>query len=130
MTMTAAVKVYSSIYDVDNSGIVPEPEPGDSVLGGHAICLATREVIDGEHYFGSPNSWGADWGDAGWCYYKADSLNSWFLEGWVGHLGPVDPYEEPSDCAIAGTAAGVLNAIAKIWGSDTRMKPVRYRVNR
>jgi C1A family cysteine protease len=51
---------------VKRTGRVPLPRPGDSLLGGHAICAVGYD--DREQSFIFRNSWGAGWGDQGYGY--------------------------------------------------------------
>ena len=43
--------------------------------------------------------------------------------------GGLPPIPDPSQCGIAGAAAGVLNAAAKLVGSSTRLQPVIVALN-
>lgn len=60
--------VYSSFESdaVARTGIVPMPKPDESVLGGHAVAAVGYD--DGQQAFIVRNSWGAEWGDQGYCY--------------------------------------------------------------
>ena len=73
--------VYSSISAAGQKGEIPLPDPGDRVLGGHAVAIAG---FDDARQIKSPggrasvgaflirNSWGPDWGAAGygWLPYE------------------------------------------------------------
>lgn len=76
--------VHSGWYDpnpengcIDHTG---HPGPGD---GGHATCLIGHTIQKGRIYFVSQNSWGKDYGMAG---YFTMSEDEWF-EGYIGQ-GP------------------------------------------
>jgi len=56
--------VYSSIYDVSDTGDIPFPKPGDIVLGGHAVVAVGYD--DGKKALKIRNSWGKDWGKQGY----------------------------------------------------------------
>lgn len=60
--------VYSSFESntVANTGIVPIPGVGDSLLGGH--CCYCLGYDDENSWFICRNSWGTAWGDAGHFY--------------------------------------------------------------
>lgn len=68
--------VYSSIAQAGTSGRIPYPEPGEKVLGGHAMLvigydedLEIRNANTGATTSGAllvRNSWGAGWGDHGY----------------------------------------------------------------
>ncbi len=51
---------------VKRDGIVPMPEPTDSLLGGHAVACVGYD--DRHQYFLFRNSWGEGWGDKGYGY--------------------------------------------------------------
>jgi C1A family cysteine protease len=79
------IQVYESFESqaVAETGIVPMPQPGEQLMGGHAvICVGYKPG-----YFIIRNSWGASWGDHGYFYLPTDFvLNSqytsdlWCLE--------------------------------------------------
>ncbi|MGI8847338.1 MAG: C1 family peptidase [Candidatus Dormibacteria bacterium] len=49
---------------VQSSGRVPLPQPGDSMLGGHAVACVGYDNHQASFIF--RNSWGSDWGDDGY----------------------------------------------------------------
>ncbi len=67
--------VYSSIRNTDK-GKIPYPSPGDSIIGGHAIMavgyddnITITNTGDNIQTTGAVlirNSWGSEWGDAGY----------------------------------------------------------------
>ena len=60
--------VYESFEskDVRKTGILPMPEIGERMVGGHAVCAVGYE--DKKQYFIIRNSWGSSWGDHGYFY--------------------------------------------------------------
>lgn len=60
--------VYESFESqaVKDTGNVPMPQSGEAVVGGHAVLVVGYD--DGERLFICRNSWGPDWGDAGYFY--------------------------------------------------------------
>jgi C1A family cysteine protease len=60
--------VYDSFESdaVAKNGIVPMPGHSENVLGGHAVLLVGYD--DAKQWFIVRNSWGASWGDKGYCY--------------------------------------------------------------
>ena len=78
--------VYTSFEsDVGADGIVPMPQPGEHVLGGHAVVAMGYKQIAGQLYFECRNSWAADWGDSGYFWLPAAYITSNSLAGdfWV-----------------------------------------------
>lgn len=51
--------------DVAKSGVVPMPAASEEVVGGH--CMLVVGYDDAQQAFITRNSWGADWGIAGYC---------------------------------------------------------------
>jgi C1A family cysteine protease len=69
--------VYESFEsDVGADGIVPMPQPSESVVGGHAVVALGYKQIKGQLYFECRNSWGSDWADQGYFWMPASYLTS------------------------------------------------------
>jgi C1A family cysteine protease len=78
--------VYESFEsDVGSDGIVPMPQPDESVLGGHAVVAIGYKQIRRQLYFECRNSWGADWADHGYFWMPATYVTSHSLarDFWV-----------------------------------------------
>jgi C1A family cysteine protease len=60
--------VYESFESqaVANTGLMPYPQPGEQLLGGHAVALVGYN--DATQRFIARNSWGTSWGDRGYFY--------------------------------------------------------------
>jgi C1A family cysteine protease len=58
--------VYESFRSVTHNGEVPLPSLGEKVIGGHAVLAVG--YADDEQKFVCRNSWGDQWGDAGYFY--------------------------------------------------------------
>ncbi len=78
----AGVTVYDSWFTkkVEKTGIIPMPSRGDSVSGGHAICIAGYS--DGKKFFKFKNSWGGVWGDAGYGYIPYAYMERYCMDAW------------------------------------------------
>jgi len=68
--------VYESFesQDVARSGIVPLPKQGEKQLGGHAVVAVGYD--DADQTFWVRNSWGAGWGQRGYCKMPYSYLTS------------------------------------------------------
>ena len=82
--VVCGIKVYESFESdiVANSGIVPMPKKGESILGGHAVLAVgynenKKQVI-------MRNSWGEEWGDNGYFYLPYDVFNYLIMDMWTG----------------------------------------------
>lgn len=128
--------VYQSIYQGSRTGRIPFPANGERVLGGHAVDVVgydnkmqIRNTYDGSVTTGAfliRNSWGRDWGEAGygWLPYeyvlKGLAVDFWSLlkNEWVdtGQFGlrqtlansPSEPeFESESEFESEPELAGV-----------------------
>jgi C1A family cysteine protease len=68
--------VYESFesQEVAQTGMVPMPSPGESVLGGH--CVVAVGYDDTQRTFIIRNSWGTGWGERGYCQMPYEYLIS------------------------------------------------------
>ncbi len=68
--------VYESFESpqVASSGIVPLPQKGERLLGGHAVMAAGFD--DTSKQFVVRNSWGTSWGQKGYCMIPYDYLTN------------------------------------------------------
>lgn len=65
--------VYESINDSSRTGIISIPEPGERLVGGHAVVAVGYQ--DEKEQVIIRNSWGKGWGDIGYGY-----LPYWYFE--------------------------------------------------
>jgi C1A family cysteine protease len=89
--------VYESFESIGADGVMPMPQPGEQVLGGHAVVIRGYDDVGAIHEsplqggaFLCQSSWGPEWGEGGclWMPYA-------FLENaaisqpdmWMAHLG-------------------------------------------
>jgi C1A family cysteine protease len=69
------IEIYSSFEsnDVDRTGIIPTPNRSkEEFLGGH--CMLIVGFDNATQYFKVLNSWGTDWGSAGYCFMAYDYI--------------------------------------------------------
>lgn len=80
--------VYESFESqaVADNGIVPMPRSGEQILGGHAVLAVGWKPINGDLYFECRNSWGPDWGDAGYFWMPAAYLEDSSLASDLWHI--------------------------------------------
>lgn len=66
--MLIGFSVYQSMEtsQVDQTGIVPLPSPGEQLLGGHCVLLVGYDTT--KQLFTFRNSWSTSWGDKGYGY--------------------------------------------------------------
>lgn len=78
-TPVIGVTLYESFEskDVERTGVVPMPGRNEQELGGHALYVAGYGQKPG--YFTVRNSWAANWGDKGDCYFPESYLGSKLL---------------------------------------------------
>ncbi len=79
--------VYESFESavVEQTGIVPMPQSGEQVLGGHAVVAVGYN--DTQQWFIVRNSWSDQWGDKGYCYMPYAYLTNPQLSSDFGPCG-------------------------------------------
>jgi hypothetical protein len=67
------LQLFSSFQQAGSTGLVPMPDPDNEKHdGGHAmLCVGYSDV---DQVFIVRNSWGADWGEEGYCYISYDYM--------------------------------------------------------
>ncbi len=70
------ISVYESFESSDaaRTGVIPMPKATEQLLGGHAILVVGYDLS--KKYFICRNSWGATWGDDGYCYLPLEYLTN------------------------------------------------------
>lgn len=85
------IAVYDS-FESDNAtktGLIPMPEPTETMLGGHAMAIIgyddNKVIGKSKGAFEVRNSWGTSWGDKGYCWIPYDYLNNTNLcdDNWI-----------------------------------------------
>ena len=69
---------------VAQTGIMTLPQPGEASLGGHAVTLAG--FSDAHQWFIVRNSWGKDWGDAGYFYMPYEYFLQYAWDFWTARV--------------------------------------------
>jgi C1A family cysteine protease len=62
--------VYESFENIGRDGVMPMPEQGEGILGGHAVLAVGYD--DTKKLLTVRNSWGTGWGDQGYFYMPYD----------------------------------------------------------
>jgi C1A family cysteine protease len=77
------IAVYESFEseEVTNTGIVPFPKTDERLVGGHAI-MAVGYDDEASHWI-IRNSWGASWGDNGYCYLPYEYASRLATDFWT-----------------------------------------------
>ena len=71
------LKLFNSFQNVGTKGIVPMPMTDENSHENHGLhAMLCVGYSDSERYFIVKNSWGADWGDNGYCYIPYDYLSN------------------------------------------------------
>jgi C1A family cysteine protease len=80
--------VYDSFESdaVASSGLVPMPQAGESLLGGHETLIFKKD--DPARMFTVRNEWGPNWGQGGNFLLPYDVFNALVIDCWMQHLGP------------------------------------------
>lgn len=65
-------KVYESFRSIDHTGIMPMPQDGEELLGGHAVVVVGYN--DDTKMFTIRNSWTENFGDNGYFYMPYEFL--------------------------------------------------------
>lgn len=92
--------VYESFESdaVAQTGDVPMPKSGEQVMGGHCVVVVGYTVRNGKPVWIIRNSWGTEWGDAGYCYMPQSYLTNTNLASdfWtVQQVESPDPAPQP-----------------------------------
>ena len=125
MTIVTGYRVFESMKEVGDDGIVPTPAPGEFLLGGHSSLYIGYKKIGGKNYFTNLNSWGQDVGDHGFFYWSDEAMASCLMDAWVAHLGAINPDgTEPSFCSVAQGWAGAYNKLNAFRGGKTRLRAI------
>lgn len=76
-----AVTLFESFEspEVERTGIIPMPGPGEKITGGHAMVIDAKG-IKGPNLNSTINQWGEDWGDKGICYFTDGYLDKYLNE--------------------------------------------------
>lgn len=74
-------EVKESFMRIGKSGNVPMPTPSESTEGGHAVVLVGYDDARGCYIV--RNSWGADWGDHGYCYMPYRFIDLYASDFWT-----------------------------------------------
>lgn len=57
----------------------PMPVSDADVVGGHAMCALGYDELG----VCGPQTWGSEWGRAGWFYLSWDYITQWMMDAWV-----------------------------------------------
>ncbi len=84
-----AFTVYQSFESqaVADTGIMPIPQPGEAVLGGHEVLCLGYDLP--KRLALIQNSWGDAWGQKGYFWMPFEVLTAPDSDLWMVHTGPV-----------------------------------------
>lgn len=77
------VRVFDSMFTetVRTTGVVTMPQPGENVLGGHALCIVGYNR-DTKMWL-AQNSWGTKFGDKGFLYLPFEYVSKYGFTFWT-----------------------------------------------
>jgi C1A family cysteine protease len=75
----AGLLVFDSFVS-GRDGNIPMPAQGESLLGGHAVCVCGFDLDSGHFRFA--NSWGPRWGEAGFGRIRFDVFQALLMDAW------------------------------------------------
>lgn len=94
--VVVAMKISDSFMKLNsNNFVVPTPKSGEIVMGGHAVVAVGYSLTDRQ--FLMKNSFGTDWGDAGYCWVPFSYIDSYGFDYWCfeitecGLTSPTNP---------------------------------------
>lgn len=125
--LITAYPVYETFSEGYDDGIVPMPESGDKLLGGHSSAIVGWKLIDGEPYWINCNSWG----NIGGKEYIGDEEREMpgffyipfgyeFYDAWIVRVGEKpdpepEPEPDPEDLVTIELLDGLGKFVAAIW---------------
>lgn len=76
------ISIYNSFYQVsDVNPVVPEPTAADGYQGEHAVCVVGYDIP--KRLLLIKNSFGTEWGDAGYAWLPFQYCKQYMFEAWV-----------------------------------------------
>lgn len=125
------IPVYKSFMTAQtNGGIVPMPQVGEQLLGGHAIVIRGWKLIAGVEHWIVVNSWG-NTGDNGIYYYPVGAPvdEAWMIVEGPPSPGPDPEHEDPkpvdpptpSTCVWGNASAKILSLVPWLLRRRGRM---------
>ena len=101
------MSVYSQFENPGPTGVIAMPKSTDSYIGGHCLCAVGWNPVT--KCFLVANSWGTDWGMAGYCWIPMEYLTNPMLadDFWMARYIPNPAYIAP----VSAPAPGMVPAI-------------------
>lgn len=79
--------VFPSFEHPSSNGVVPIPDTSvEPCLGAHAVLIVGYD--DATQHWIARNSWGAAWGDGGYCYMPYGYETRTWIEAWTAPVQP------------------------------------------
>ena len=76
----------SNFFNLNSQNYIWRPNNQLKIYNGHAMCIVGFDDSKFGGAFEVMNSWGANWGDEGYCWIKYEDLLTWTDELWVMDL--------------------------------------------
>jgi len=125
------INVYANFDNIQNyDNIYTVHDKSGRSRGGHALCLVgyddNKQTADGPGAFKFVNSWGTDWGDAGYgwmSYYAVHEYKAGLSQGWVYYTNDRDRYV-PQALARVKLTHPCRDRIGITFGAGTPAAPL------
>lgn len=115
--------VYESFERIGADGMCPIPDvKKEKLLGGHAVLLHSKLLINGKSYYAIQNSWSSDWGNNGMFYVEPEFLTMTFgtlgLQSLCSDFWTIQMVLDLPDSNVVETDAQKLEHVKQILGVD------------
>jgi C1A family cysteine protease len=132
-TLVLGINVYANFDHVENYDTVytVHDKTGKS-RGSHAVCIVgyddNKQTADGPGAFRLVNSWGTDWGNAGYCwmsYYAVHTTKAGLSQGWMYYANDRNKYVPTALGRVKLTHPG-RDRISITFGAGSPSAPLAY----
>jgi len=95
--VSASFEITAQWLDAPH-GAIRLPKPDEEIIGSHCVGIVGFDLI--HRFFRFENSWGGDWGDAGYGYLPFEYFDKYLVSSWLPHgIGKFPDYYRVSGVA-------------------------------